>query len=572
MDIEAGRYPTHSSSTPTRSPGTLTYSSGTLTHSADTPIHSSGTSNHSPVTLILLQMSCNRDEEFDARQSDSIGIVRLFINMDTTQVHGKIKLGSAIPVQDLKAIRKPHPIWQGSRTCKDQDGKLYIICNFPGCAQLFKHPHLQQCCTIIMRLSSPMQRNSKSTTPKRRLCRTLQIFQGEEDEEASESAATPVPMPTSFNGLKDVLFVRYEEFLQKVVQITSGYKFAPSLTIDIWSDPASSYLGGNHLPFLRTRWKPATSVFGIEEVEGSKTASKVRRITEEMLKPFQLEVGDLSIDFPHRLPCFAHRANTAMEKGLRELMASSSFKSMAKIITSVRQSPQALGMLRQLTGKGLTSHSTTRWAYWPEVISRFLDQYPAIIEVDRRLEKRWCMLEPTELDYLQDSLLLLEPFVEALSQIQAEQSVTISMAYPFVQALLLSVRNTKEEGPPTIKSLAIALENELDRVFAHMLHYNTINYEPVYIMATALDPNYAKVLEEVDVDRACISIASMLRSEVETEVAKLALSAFTVPASSSPIERVFSWAGMASNKLRNRVKRKTLNAQLFVDLNRKFVD
>uniref|UniRef100_A0A915E6S4 HAT C-terminal dimerisation domain-containing protein n=1 Tax=Ditylenchus dipsaci TaxID=166011 RepID=A0A915E6S4_9BILA len=353
------------------------------------------------------------------------------------------------------------------------------------------------------------------------------------------------------------------------------------------------------------------------------------------------QVGDLSIDFPHRLPCFAHRANTAMEKGLRELMASSSFKSMAKIITSVRQSPQALGMLRQLTGKGLTSHSTTRWAYWPEVISRFLDQYPAIIEVDRRLEKRWCMLEPTELDYLQDSLLLLEPFVEALSQIQAEQSVTISMAYPFVQALLLSVRNTKEEGPPTIKSLAIALENELDRVFAHMLHYNTINYEPLYIMATALDPNYAKVLEEVDVDRACIFIASMLPSEVESEVrasipqsgggglafllgslsnrrrcttppvnanireclnyiqgldygpekkvetikwwmqmqeskwsdiAKLALSAFTVPASSSPIERVFSWAGMASNKLRNRVKRKTLNAQLFVDLNRKFVD
>uniref|UniRef100_A0A915DYC6 HAT C-terminal dimerisation domain-containing protein n=1 Tax=Ditylenchus dipsaci TaxID=166011 RepID=A0A915DYC6_9BILA len=154
-------------------------------------------------------------------------------------------------------------------------------------------------------------------------------------------------------------------------------------------------------------------------------------------------------------------------------------------------------------------------------------------------------------------------------------------------------------------------------------------------METALDPNYAKVLE------LAIFIASMLPSEVESEVrasipqsgggglafllgslsnrrrcttppvnanireclnyiqgldygpekkvetikwwmqmqeskwsdiAKLALSAFTVPASSSPIERVFSWAGMASNKLRNRVKRKTLNAQLFVDLNRKFVD
>uniref|UniRef100_A0A915DC58 protein-tyrosine-phosphatase n=1 Tax=Ditylenchus dipsaci TaxID=166011 RepID=A0A915DC58_9BILA len=36
-----------------------------------------------------------------------------------------------------------------------------------------------------------------------------------------------------------------------------------------------------------------------------------------------------------------------------------------------------------------------------------------------------------------------------------------------------------------------------------------------------------------------------------SDIAKLALSAFTVPASSSPIERVFSWAGMASNKLRN---------------------
>uniref|UniRef100_A0A915EBY4 Uncharacterized protein n=1 Tax=Ditylenchus dipsaci TaxID=166011 RepID=A0A915EBY4_9BILA len=217
---------------------------------------------------------------------------------------------------------------------------------------------------------------------------------------------------------------------------------------------------------------------------------------------------------------------------------------------------------------------------------------------------------------------------KALSQIQAEQSVTISMAYPFVQALLLSVRNTKEEGPPTIKSLAIALENELDRVFAHMLHYNTINYEPLYIMATALDPNYAKVLEEVDVDRACISIAYRLK--LNPRFGRLFLNLVVVgllffgltqqpskmhytsserkhPRMPQLHSRARLWTGkesrdnqmvdadarvevvrycktgtlglhcscfivanraglllggMASNKLRNRVKRKTLNAQL----------
>uniref|UniRef100_A0A915EB42 Transposase n=1 Tax=Ditylenchus dipsaci TaxID=166011 RepID=A0A915EB42_9BILA len=108
-------------------------------------------------------------------------------------------------------------------------------------------------------------------------------------------------MPTSFNGLKDVLFVRYEEILQKVVRITSGYKFAPSLTIDIWSDPASSYLGVTY-HFFAPDGNLRRLFLGIEEVEGSKTASKVRRITEEMLKPFQLEVLDMFESSPTMVP------------------------------------------------------------------------------------------------------------------------------------------------------------------------------------------------------------------------------------------------------------------------------
>jgi hypothetical protein len=50
-------------------------------------------------------------------------------------------------------------------------------------------------------------------------------------------------------------------------------------------------------------------------------------------------------------------------------------------------------------------------------------------------------------------------------------------------------------------------------------------------------------------------------------IAKLALEVLAVPATSSPVERVFSQAGLATGKHRNRTKHTLLNAQLMCYIN-----
>uniref|UniRef100_A0A915D6W3 HAT C-terminal dimerisation domain-containing protein n=1 Tax=Ditylenchus dipsaci TaxID=166011 RepID=A0A915D6W3_9BILA len=284
------------------------------------------------------------------------------------------------------------------------------------------------------------------------------------------------------------------------------------------------------------------------------------------------------------------------------VLPSSAYSKMMDVVRAFRKSPLAIQELDEATGKALLSVSNTRWSYQILGIQRYLE-----LEEDvRAIAKSRNMNPPTSIEVESD-----ENFVDVFCRVQTEKSVSISLCYG--KTLLL---------PP----LADKLEEIMDKRFECFMNSDSLDFDPLFLMAAVFDPNTAWQLSEEDFNVAVNSIQNLIRFEqpevmeepasveaseptkterpieeimggtniatsnrneslwqgkidslkywtslIETEVqpvAKLALEVLSVSISSAPVERIFSQAGLATARHRNRTKLDLLNSQLFIHCNR----
>uniref|UniRef100_A0A915E9X7 HAT C-terminal dimerisation domain-containing protein n=1 Tax=Ditylenchus dipsaci TaxID=166011 RepID=A0A915E9X7_9BILA len=232
-------------------------------------------------------------------------------------------------------------------------------------------------------------------------------------------------------------------------------------------------------------------------------------------------------------------------------------------------------------------------------------------------------------------------FVDVLRRVQTEKSVSISLCYGYLKIIYDSLVRFKQNS--SSPAIADKLEEIMDKRFECFMNPDSLDFDPLFLMAAVFDPNTAWQLSEEDFNVAVNSIQNLIGFEqpevmeepasvvcldatldrlmeeyarkqasqrkqkepnrgkswvvqiwqrvigmnpfgkekidslkywtslIETEVqpvAKLALEVLSVSISSAHVERIFSQAGLATARHRNRTKLDLLNSQLFIHCNR----
>jgi hypothetical protein len=336
--------------------------------------------------------------------------------------------------------------------------------------------------------------------------------------------------------------------------------------------------------------------------------------------------SDPVVDFeevriPQRIPCFAHTLQLCINDGLKSCSGISTVLTKAgRIVNHVKKSTVATGKIEEMYGKTLVSKNETRWNSQLKMIRRLLE-----IDVEKVVDRKEFSLNSYEKAVLRELVEVLEPFEEATDMLQGEKYNSISFVIPCFLGLKdhLSQLNTRYSLP-----LVTALNASLDR------RLGSIVDNPLYICGAILDPQFklrwsrdVEAHKQVLHDEALkFSMASDTESsEEEPPIAKksklfsfmssaakshrkktshdeigmyvsdkqdcalsaleywkmqavelpllsmLAKRVLAVPATSAPVERVFSQAGEILNSRRSRLLPKNFETLLFLKMNSNFM-
>uniref|UniRef100_A0A673G3B6 HAT C-terminal dimerisation domain-containing protein n=1 Tax=Sinocyclocheilus rhinocerous TaxID=307959 RepID=A0A673G3B6_9TELE len=262
-----------------------------------------------------------------------------------------------------------------------------------------------------------------------------------------------------------------------------------------------------------------------------------------------------------RLSCFAHSLQLVVGDGLKEVKClSQAMSKVSKLATLLHSSTIFKDKFEAVfgNGKSIPVATVTRW-------NSTFKQIKAITELDHTTLTEMCspdfknvVITTREWAQLRELCLILGPFAEATELTEGEKIITISMVVPTV--LDLNTHLIQMDSP---KSLCIFIA-------LHMADHE------IYAQAAMLDPQFGMSWVDMDVRTSGSTVAiKRLREEVRKSLTglcvmkyfehiqsspieedplmfwahnkdkyphlhALALKVLSVPASSAPVERVFS--------------------------------
>lgn len=123
-----------------------------------------------------------------------------------------------------------------------------------------------------------------------------------------------------------------------------------------------------------------------------------------------------------------------------------------KLIRAVCGSPKAIELLREKTGGlGLIKPAQTRWIYWYYTFERLLRLKKAVSDVCDQL-KIIHGLGPMQWETLDAITELLQPFAQAVTNLEGEKYVTISEVYPTLVSLIRKLETVSKPfvTPPIV--------------------------------------------------------------------------------------------------------------------------
>uniref|UniRef100_A0A915EPT2 HAT C-terminal dimerisation domain-containing protein n=1 Tax=Ditylenchus dipsaci TaxID=166011 RepID=A0A915EPT2_9BILA len=190
---------------------------------------------------------------------------------------------------------------------------------------------------------------------------------------------------------------------------------------------------------------------------------------------------------------------------------------------------------------------STRWGSWIPVIRSVLSIEDVIVRVAKT--HKFAYPDQDEMDYLRNVLKILEPFEEIIISSQSTKRVTISSI-------------SKEEIPETSNAYILNDQLRVDLMcrFRYLLDPSVANFDSAFLVTTVSDVNTMDTLEPEEEQVGIDYLVKMSNGHL----INLCISLLSVPATGSPVERVFSIAGMMVNKHRSRTEEELLDAKLIV--------
>nr|XP_023696970.1 zinc finger BED domain-containing protein 1-like [Paramormyrops kingsleyae] len=349
---------------------------------------------------------------------------------------------------------------------------------------------------------------------------------------------------------------------------------------------------------------PSVTVVDGEEEEQDDTSDLHVVNTEEEIMYFP----------PERSPCFVYTVQLVVRDALNQVgSVKNLLGKIQKLVSFCHKSPLATEILGDYR---LHPGNATRWNSQLKILKSVLN-IPS--DVLAQLE---CpvQLSPTEFKIVQELCVVLEPFEEVTDRCQAEKVVTSGLVIPCVRALRHAVRNMKMTGSNNLVSI---LQKAVDK---HLAKFEEMQ---CFQMASTLDPRFkldwcigeevitikdrlmgkveclrvgytdysaqpkkrpklfsymesqscpsadAKALHDVIVylNQPCLAedvdpLAYWKGNQTSfPELAQLACQYLAIPASSAPVERIFSAAGSIFRPGHCNINDKTFEDLLLIKCN-----
>lgn len=107
----------------------------------------------------------------------------------------------------------------------------------------------------------------------------------------------------------------------------------------------------------------------------------------------------------------------------------------------------------------------------------------------------------------------MEPFAQYTNLSGGEDYTTISSIVPIIMELNLHLLEMRKK--PNLSAVSLCLQEELQKRFDNLLSPKHTNFNPLYLAATALDPQFDLVISQEQKDAAKQYILQLLKEESE---------------------------------------------------------
>lgn len=219
----------------------------------------------------------------------------------------------------------------------------------------------------------------------------------------------------------------------------------------------------------------------------------------------------MSFSTLNRVSCFAHTLQLVVSKFSEGTTFGEVLGRAHSLVRKVNCSGKATEKLVSLCGKKLTRDTPTRWSSTYLMIDRMLEVRTSLHSVLENLE--WDNLAVSEWKQLELIRSLLEPFATFTTLVQGEETTTASCVIPTIMDLTLHLEEFKSQ--PQTATVADILLKELKHRFRQYTDPSDLNYNPLFVIATALDPRYRLILTAAEVVSAKQEICKMLKERAK---------------------------------------------------------
>ena len=209
------------------------------------------------------------------------------------------------------------------------------------------------------------------------------------------------------------------------------------------------------------------------------------------------EEHDLAFTSMRRIGCFTHTLQLVAKKFDRRVNCST--KVTERLINAC--------------GKKILNDCPTRWSSTFLMIERLLDVRDPLTKVLEEAE--WDNLAASEWKSLWAIKNLLQPLAEFTSLLSGEEFTTISSALPTIMDLNLHLEHMKSHSDNLIGEVARTMQTDLRRRFRKFTDPGDSQYNPLYIIATALDPRYKVLLNPGQTASARVHLLKEIKDMVD---------------------------------------------------------
>ena len=202
-----------------------------------------------------------------------------------------------------------------------------------------------------------------------------------------------------------------------------------------------------------------------------------------------------------------------------------------QVVKKVNKSTKATEKLIALCGKKLVGNCPTRWSSTYLLISRMLEVRSALTEVLEELERD--NLATSEWRLLESMRDLLHPYAQYTTLLGGEEYTALSAVVPAIMEIELHLEEMKSQRG--LVGAVTLLQTEMRRRFDNILNPKADDHDPIFLLATALDPRYQVVLNAEQMTSARTALLSQLK-EMRQKSQSSSSSSTGSPAASISVE------------------------------------